>query len=406
MKRIGLVLLVMVIGLVVPGPVLAQDPEVSVHVGAYPAQVVPAGGVVFFVPGMFLPLDETVTIVAISSELYGDVADSANPALRETTCVVPSVRQPGEYTGALDWACGYRVWVQGDPGEVTDTVTVTVVRADGREVMAAATVSVTISIDAGAIRGTLTDSETGAAVANTWVHAMPWGGGGQSGSGPSDPTGFFDIQALVPGEYLLMAGNSMHWPSEYAREWWDDSPDQATASPVMVVGGEVTTVDWALSLGGVVEGTVSDAVTGAPIGGISVSWVGINQAGDREGPMGSFSTDADGLYRISGLYAADYLICFYDFGSVYARECWNDRTDFGDGVAGLPGDPIRVEVQTVVSGIDAALAPLYPPTTHSGPTETLPFTGLPATIALPGLLALLVGGATLALPRTARRRNR
>jgi hypothetical protein len=389
MKRIGLILLLVVAGLVVVKPALAQVSEVRVEVMTYPAEVVPSGAKVTFDLLLQLPVDETVIISVIGSERHGDVTDSANPALVDTTCVVPSTREPGDYYGAYDWGCRYRVWLEGDPGEVTDTITVTVVRADGTDVVATTTVSVAIGTATGAIRGTLTDDVTGSPLADVLVMSYGETSGGMS---ETDEAGQYSMDGLAPGEYRLIAGNSLHQASVYAREWWDDAATFASAGVVTVVGGEVATVDWALSLGGVIEGTVTDVVSGAPLRGVAVSVVSVPE---REGPNGAPPTDEAGLYRISGLHTSGYLVCFHAEG--YQPECWNDRTDFGSGVAGVPGDPVQVEVRTVVSGIDAALAPLSPPIPEPGPPDTLPFTGV-LSISQSLLLALvlsMVGGAAL-----------
>lgn len=399
MRRIGLVALLVMLALASAAPALAQETNITVGVSAFPEDIVPSGATVTFdVLLMLAPAEEAMIITAIDSERYGDVTDSANPGLVDTACSVPSTREPGDYYGAYDWGCRYRAWIEGEPGEVVDTVTVTVVRADGSDVVATGSVSVTIGTATGAIRGTLTDDVTGEPLAGILVMAFGEERGGMS---ETDQAGRYSMDDLAPGEYRLFAGNSMHQASVYAGEWWDDAESYQTADPVMVVGGEVTTVDWSLSLGGVIEGTVSDEATGAPLAGVDISWVAIASSGQREGPMGGYSTDDTGSYRIPGLHAAGYLICFDVLG--YLPECWDDETDFGEGVEGIPGDPVIVEPRTVVSGIDAALARFSVPTSESpSPEPTLPFTGAPAATGQASLLALaglVAGGATLLVTR-------
>jgi protocatechuate 3,4-dioxygenase beta subunit len=346
-----------------------------------------------------------LTVTAIGSERYGGVADPANPALLETTCVVPSTRMPGDPpAGAMEWFCRYRVWIEGDPGEATDTVTVTVLRADGTESVLSDAVLVMISTATGAISGTITDIETGTPLANILVDASLVGRYAEGGIAFTDKAGFFDIQALKPGEYTLLSGNTQVMESVYAREWWKGHPDWESADLVTVLAGQVTTVDWALTLGGVIEGTVTDEVAGVPISGVNVGFVYFESESPVTG-MGAFTTDEAGVYRISGLQAGDYLVCFYP--DEHEPECWNNRTVFGDDICGTPGDRIPVALHTVISGIDAALAPVSSHTTEP-PPDTLPFTGMPWAGGPASMLALVVMtiGAGVLFSVTRRRRPR
>ncbi len=396
MKRIGLLLLSVTacIALTWPTQALAQTGPVEIWVWVDPAEVVPAGGTVSFDVLLNLtPLDEPMTVTEIKSDRYGDVSDSANPVLTDTTCALPATRQPGTYFGAYSWGCRYRVWVAGESGEVRDTVTVSVTRADGTKVVVSALVAVAITTANGAIHGTVTDDVTEAPLANVLLSAM----GPGNGTGLTDTAGRYSLGSLPPGEYRLMASNES---GPYAREWWDDADDFHSADLVTVVGGEVTTVDWALSLGGVIEGRVTDQVSGAPISAFDISWVAVLEDGSAEGPSGASVTDANGSYRIEGLYAADYHVCFDALD--YRPECWDNQADVTSTVIFLGGDPIAVNVRTVVTGIDAALARSNPPTTLPPPDSStpasLPFTGPQLAVGLMGALALValaVGGTIL-----------
>jgi hypothetical protein len=360
---------------------------------ASPTQVVPSGSFVTFQILMMLPFEETVTITAVDSALYGDLAEPGNQVLEETTCVVPFTVEPDDYFGAYDWGCDYRVWIEGEPGEFADTITVIVAPASGGEVQATTRVAVTISTATGVFLGTITDDVTGAPVAGIPVTAL----GPIPADAHTDTEGRFSLGGLLPGEYRLNSGNVEGFSSEYAAEWWDDAPDFESATVVTVFPGEATTIDWALSLGGVISGTVTDEVTGTPIAGADVSWSAVG--GDGLGFIGGFYTGDDGAYRIPGLRTSDYVVCFDAPG--YEGECWDDRKEPG-GTVVMPGDPVGVEVRAITPGIDAALTPETAPvatTVESTTGQSLPATGAPPhtiPLALLALTVLLAGPAMLA----------
>ncbi len=388
---------------------LARQSDVVLDVLVSPETVVLSGANVTFTPVLLIPVDEAVTITSIESGLHGDVTDATNPAIVATTCTVPDPVAPGDSFGAYDWGCEYQVVITGDPGTVTDTITVRVIRADDTEVMITADASVTIGVTTGSIRGTLVDDQTDEPIAGVRVMAS---GDSDSSSATTDHLGGFGFEGLDPGEYRLVAGNLVELtPSDYAVEYYDDATF-GSADLVTVFAGEVTTIEWDLAFGGIVQGIVTDASTSEPLEGVEVDWVGLNTDGSRLGPHPGIDSDERGAYQVRGLHAIDVLVCFSKDG--YVDECWDDRTDFGSGLAGIPGDPITAAPRSTVGGIDAALAPIAPPatTTTTPPTSTtvvaqqpvdvLPPTGssLDVGLSIVALATILTG--TLAM-RTARR---
>lgn len=98
---------------------------------------------------------------------------------------------------------------------------------------------------------------------------------------------------------------------------------------------------------GSVSGTVTDRITGKPVKGVTVG----------AGPVGYglrdyVQTAADGTYRIDGLEAGQFNVCFLPAPGVnLLKGCWHDATH------PFYGEAIEVPAEGVVTGIDTELAP-------------------------------------------------
>src|SRR5262249_29669211 len=95
------------------------------------------------------------------------------------------------------------------------------------------------------------------------------------------------------------------------------------STPVTVPPGVAVTINASLVAGGVMAGTVVDDVTSAGVANASGTvWLNGNV-------IASGQTRPDGTYRILGLAAAAYTVCFDSFGSIeagfgYVPECHDD----------------------------------------------------------------------------------
>lgn len=191
----------------------------------------------------------------------------------------------------------------------------------------------------------------------------------------------------------MISGNTQVRPeSVYARAWYGGGGTFSSAAAITVSPGMATVIDWALSPGGVIEGTVTDAITRQPLEQVYVDAV-YEEAGSPYSWGYGPPTGVDGTYRFFGLFAGEYLICFWRDG--YERECWNDHTFPVDSDwSSITGDPIAVQLGSTISSIDAALTPLVAPDGNgtdggngANGGEQLPFTGSDV-----GLIAVLGGG--------------
>ena len=392
---------VMILVLSVPGVAgvaAAQVPTVEVEAFVYPSSVTPEGGrVTYQIQVGVPPGDLPVTIISVVSDVHGDVTDPFNSAILSTECTVPIDWQPDSNFGwALGWGCGFEVWVEGESGEVSTTISVTVLFEDGTEVVVSDVAMVTISDELGAIHGVLVDSATGTPVPDVivTVNCTPCGTN-------ADSQGRFALEGLQPGEYFLGAGNSQHALSEYAFEFYDDAPSQETATPVMVLPGEITTIEWGLSVGGVIEGTVTDETNSEPLQGVHVEILQVTEDGTRTLFRSGAETDTNGHYRFGGLHTANYVVCFRH----HEAECWNGKPTGSSDFSVASADEIHVELGQTTSGINATLQTLVSSNDGDGSTSgagedrtTLPHTGgrtVPIAVTATALLA--AGTATLIL---------
>jgi hypothetical protein len=198
----------------------------------------------------------------------------------------------------------------------------------------------------GHIAGKVTDAANGNALANTPIQVY-----GADGSYMlttyTKADGTYVVHGLAPGSYRLQFSSpySQGTGYVYIGEFYDNKSTLATATPVPVTGGAGTEhIDAALSKGGAVSGTVTDASTGDPISGVSV------YAQTTSGStVGSAITDSGGHYTVTGL-AAGSVIVWFGGNALHQGEYYNNATDSAHAT------PVTVANGATTSGIDAALS--------------------------------------------------
>jgi hypothetical protein len=383
-----------------------EDPLVEVTV--FPQTVAPSGEIVEFRVEVVVPsAQQPATVTGLSSDLYGDITDPANPAIDSTTCSAPVAYVPTP--GWVGMACSFQVFISGDPGEVANTVSATVLLADSTEVTVADTVVVTVSADVGTISGTLVDEDTGEPIPDIFV----WGFSElESFGGFTGPDGTFTFIGLGSGEYRLQSGSvrpggkdpeaPAGYRTEYAYEMYDDDSaglpsqgDLITLSP----GGTVD-ITWELSVGGSIEGSVT-STDGAPITEFTVVYWMASEDGspsprDVGGNGGGFSSSSsDGTYRLWGLRAGTYYVCFE---TAYGAGCWDDRETSSPINSPRSGDPITVTLGQATTGVNVQFSTGNGNGGNGdGEGEPLPFTGVDGIAAVLAGLALITTGAGVVL---------
>ena len=193
----------------------------------------------------------------------------------------------------------------------------------------------------GAISGMVTDSITGVPIPDVYIDVIDTSYYYYS-SGYTDSSGYYIVGDLPTGVYKLSTWN---W-SGYLDKWYNNKPDFYTADPVNVTTPDTTAnIDFQLTVGGCISGTVTDSVTGQPIYDVYIdvydsayNWVS------------SGWTDFAGDYvTTQGLRSGNYRLFAYNFAG-YVYEWYNNKLDF------FNADPVNVTVPDTTANIDFQLA--------------------------------------------------
>jgi hypothetical protein len=210
----------------------------------------------------------------------------------------------------------------------------------------------------GSIAGAVTDAVTAAPIANVPVTAHD-ASGASLRTGMSDASGQYAVTGLAAGTYYLRTVTL----GVYLNEIYADIPcpscGVATSASISVPSGAasvaVTTgattpgINFGLSPGGAIAGIVTDAATGLPLAGVSVS-----AAGSADGGA---TTDAAGAYTITGLPTGIYRLWTRIIAG-YLNETYNDIqcADFYCSEALATGAGVAVTAGTTTGGIHFSLS--------------------------------------------------
>jgi protocatechuate 3,4-dioxygenase beta subunit len=207
----------------------------------------------------------------------------------------------------------------------------------------------------GSISGTVTDEVTGLPIMGAYVMAMgdTCHGGGGCGDAVTDSNGFYMIQHLPPGPYLVIASASGYQDEVY--------PD----SIIVVAGQNAPNIDFALTpMGGggtgSISGRVTDEVTGNHILHAHMIAVGLDNF-----CFGEAWTDSIGSYLIPQLCAG----------------IWQVRAEAPGYVPEVYPDTVLVIEDQNTPNIDFALTPTGGETGSISGRVTDETTGLPLPMA-------------------------
>ncbi len=129
--------------------------------------------------------------------------------------------------------------------------------------------------------------------------------------------GQFQIPGVAAGTYRVRIDTG---GSVYAPEWWQDAPTWATATPITVTNGAVSTINPQLNMGGSIAGKVT-ALGGAVLA--DDGWVYAYHP-DGEYPVGFSGVSEDGSFQIDRLTTGRYLLQFGTVNGQYSTEWWQD----------------------------------------------------------------------------------
>ena len=237
------------------------------------------------------------------------------------------------------------ILLEGNGIEAGDDITVSaggVVTLEDAELSAYATIS-----------GVVTAADGGAVLEDVRVEVRRWNG---SWWDPAYFTrsawnGTYSVN-VSPGTYaVLFAWETSGPQSPYVWEWYDGVwSGYGQPTPIPLEAGDLRDdIDVALDELGYITGTVTDAVSGDPLGGIQVNAYMEDPPGIWGARYATSMTGSDGTYTI-GLPEGEWRLEFWDQMGTYAAEYTGDAwfVDEATSIMLAPG-------QTVSTGADAAL---------------------------------------------------
>jgi hypothetical protein len=203
----------------------------------------------------------------------------------------------------------------------------------------------------GRVSGILRDAATSAPLAGLWVQ-VGTASGGYLTSGYTDSAGNFVTQDGLPsGTYYAITSNR----GGYINEVYDNLPCAGCSlgggTPIAVTApGTTAGVSFDLQAGGRISGRVTDAASGAPLSGVSISVY--NAAGTS---VSYAQTDAFGNYITdAGLPGGSYFLRT-DNRQGYINERYPNLACNGSICPTTGGSAVAVTLGTTTTDIDFAL---------------------------------------------------
>jgi len=210
-----------------------------------------------------------------------------------------------------------------------------------------------------ALAGTISGTVTGGPSATTprpgiCVTAAPLSAAGQYGFTSTVRGGRYAIAGLAPGRYRLYFDPVGCYAGAlpFAPQWYSGKHSQATATPVSVSPGAVTsTIDVTLLPDGAITGTVTtQQPPGTPLDGACVEATPLKvPAGASASPI--YAVSRSGAYSLTSLPPGRYLVKFSSGcgATGYRAQWWENASAASSATA------ITVKPGTVTAGINAAM---------------------------------------------------
>ncbi len=245
-----------------------------------------------------------------------------------------TVAPPGNYyVYALDPAGAHLAGFVGSPNQVAVTGGTTT------------TVNPTLAPAAGGFSGTVTETGTNTPINNVVVVSLSTGTGQPGAGGLTNGSGAYTVGPLPAGSRL---GVFVDLAGAHATEFYNDSPGIAGALPISVSGATTTGINAALAPtappggGAIIQGSVTDTVTNAGLGGVAVIAL---RAVDFV-LVGGTITGSGGTYNLA-IPPGSYKLAFFPLAGSHSMEWHAGQPPSGLGsatsVAAVAGAPATVD---------------------------------------------------------------
>ena len=199
----------------------------------------------------------------------------------------------------------------------------------------------------GRISGRITNADGGAGIPGVRVDLQDSLDNDLGSSQQTDADGYYTTPFGLPtGTYYAVTYNN----GAFIDEAYDNLPTNAPMSsrtPIAVTAGGTSSVNFQLSMGGRIGGTVVEAGTLTPLPNVNVSFFDASGSG-----AGGTSTDSNGNYLSSGLPAGTYYARAQPSGP-HIRTLYPSTPCLTCDVR--TGAPITVTIDTTTGDIDFAL---------------------------------------------------
>ncbi len=186
------------------------------------------------------------------------------------------------------------------------------------------------------ITGTITDSVSGAAIANVYLYAVNVSTGEPFGSATTDSAGTYSITGLPSGTYRLRISPPSN--SNYSAKWYGSQDSYLCADTVTVTAPGITTgINDQLSPTGTISGRVTDVATGLGVSPLSVYLQNISTGMLM---VLNFTSDSSGSYTITGAPDGSYYLIYNSPGYISQTSV----------------SPVTITAAGTVTGADMALS--------------------------------------------------
>jgi hypothetical protein len=168
-------------------------------------------------------------------------------------------------------------------------------------VMTAGNASAATTVTTGSVTGTVVNASSSAALSGICVNVIDASDNQTVGtSHATRMSGIWTLTGISPSTtYTAVAGSCKSSNTSYVAQWYDDQQFQSNATDFTVSAGKTTrAIDFSLSEGGAVAGTVTDSATKAPVAGILV--IAFYTTAYQVSTYAECTT-SNGAYKLSGI---------------------------------------------------------------------------------------------------------